>query len=78
MITIYSMRKATIQDLKLELWLRQRNSGSIIWTTKDGKNIPIKYMDTDHLINTFNMLLRQEKEAECFKDIMACDENDTL
>lgn len=72
------MGKATIQDLKMELWLRRRNSDSIIWTTKDGKNIPIKYMDTDHLINAFNMLLRQEKEAECFKDIMACDENDIL
>lgn len=70
--------KATIQDLKLELWLRRRNSDSIIWTTKDGKNIPIKYMDSDHLVNALNMLLRQEKEAECFKDIMACDENDIL
>lgn len=70
--------KATIQDLKLELWLRRRYSDSIIWTTKDGKNIPIKYMDTDHLVNALNMLLRQEKEAECFKDIMACDENDIL
>lgn len=48
MITIYSMRKATIKDLELELWLRKRNSGSIIWTTKDGKNIPIKDMNTNH------------------------------
>lgn len=71
------MRKATIQDLKLELWLRQRNSGSIIWTTKDGKNIPIKDMDNNHLANTLKMLLKQE-EVECFKDIMICDENDIL
>lgn len=27
------MRKATIQDLELELWLRQCNSGSIYWRT---------------------------------------------
>ena len=72
------MRKATIQDLKLELWLRKRNSGFIIWTTKDGKNIPIKYMNTDHLVNTFKMLLKQETIAECFKDIMVCEESDIL
>lgn len=72
------MRKATIKDLELELWLRQRNSGSIIWTTKDGKNISIKDMDNNHLVNTLKMLLKQEEEAECFKDIMECDENDIL
>ena len=31
------MKKATIQDLKLELWLRQRNSGLIYWETKNNK-----------------------------------------
>ena len=72
------MKQATIQDLKLELWFRQRNSGFIIWTTKDGKNIPIKDMDNNHLVNTLNMLLRQREEAERFKDIMVCDENDIL
>ena len=72
------MKQATIQDLKLELWLRRRNSGFIIWTTKDDKNIPIKDMDNNHLVNTLNMLLRQREEAECFKDIMVCDENDIL
>lgn len=72
------MRKATIQDLKLELWLRQRNSGSIIWTTKDGKNIPIKDMDNNHLANTLKMLLKQEEEQEEYDDIMVCDESDIL
>lgn len=72
------MKQATIQDLKLELWLRQRNSGFIIWTTKDGRNISIKDMDNNHLVNTINMLLRQREEAEYFKDIMVCDENDIL
>lgn len=72
------MRKATIKDLELELWLRQRSSSSIIWTTKDGKNISIKDMDNNHLVNTLKMLLKQEEEAECFKDIMECDENDIL
>lgn len=72
------MRKATIEDLKLELWLRQRNSGSIIWTTKDNKNIPIKDMDNNHLVNTIKMLIKQEEEKEYYDGIMVCDENDIL
>lgn len=35
-------------------------------------------MDNNYLVNTFNMLLRQREEAEYFKDIMVCDENDIL
>lgn len=72
------MRKATIQDLKLELWLRQRNSGSIIWTTKDGKNIPIKDMDNNHLVNALKMLLIQKEKQREYDDIMVCDESDIL
>lgn len=78
MITIYSMRRATIQDLKLELWLRQRNSGSIIWTTKDGKNISIKDMDNNHLVNALKMLLIQKEKQREYDDIMICDESDIL
>lgn len=57
-----SLRKATIQDLQLELWLRQRNSSCIYWTTKESRDIPIKDMDNNHLVNTIKMLLRQEEE----------------
>lgn len=78
MITIYSMRRATIQDLKLELWLRQRNSGSIIWTTKDGKNIPIKDMDNNHLVNVLKMLLIQKEKQREYDNMMVCDESDIL
>lgn len=53
------MRKATIQDMKLELWLRQRNSGSICWTTKEGKDVSIKDMDNSHLVHTLKMLIKQ-------------------
>lgn len=56
------MRQVTLNDLKLELWLRQRNSDSIVWTTKDGKNISIKDMDNKHLYHAFTMLLEQEEE----------------
>lgn len=78
MITIYSIRRATIQDLKLELWLRQHNSGSIIWTTKDGKNIPIKDMGNNHLVNALKMLLIQKEKQREYDDIMVCDESDIL
>lgn len=72
------MKQATIQDLKLELWLRQRNSGFIIWTTKNGKNISIKDMNNNHLVNTLNMLLIQEEKQKEYDSIMVCDENDIL
>ena len=72
------MKQATIQDLKLELWLRQRNSGSIIWITKNGKNISIKDMDNNHLVNAFKMLLIQKEKQREYDDMMACDESDIL
>ncbi len=72
------MKQATIQDLKLELWLRQRNSGFIIWTTKNGKNISIKDMNNNHLVNTINMLLLQEEKQKEYDSIMVCNENNIL
>lgn len=35
-------------------------------------------MNTNHLVNTFKMLAKQEAMAECFKGIMECDESDIL
>lgn len=54
--------KADIRDLELELWLRQRNNNSIVWTTKQGENIPINQMTDEHLINAI-------KRIEKFEDI---------
>lgn len=50
------MRTAGLSDLFTELWLRNRNNGNLIWRTRDGKEIPIKDMTDEHLLNTINML----------------------
>ena len=59
---------ATLQDLKLELWLRQRNADNILWETKYGYKIPIRKMSDAHLSNTINLLKRQSTyEEECWE-----------
>lgn len=30
-----------------------------VWTTQDGRKIPVKWMDSAHLVNSFNMLCRK-------------------
>lgn len=53
------MEIADIDDLKLEQWIRQRNSGQIMWKTKNGREIPIKDMSDTHIANTIRMLERK-------------------
>lgn len=55
------MRKAGINDLEREAWLRAREKGEIVWQTKDGRQIPIKEMTYEHLVNTIRMLIRHEE-----------------
>ena len=45
---------ATLEDLEKELWLRKREK--MMWTTKDGKLIPLKEMSTRHILNAINYL----------------------
>ena len=45
---------ATLVDLEKELWLRKREK--MMWTTKDGKLIPLKEMSTRHILNAINYL----------------------
>lgn len=46
---------ATIEDLKLEQFLRNRNSGKLVWKTKEGKIIPLKELSDEHLTNILNV-----------------------
>lgn len=46
--------KANLNDLKLELFLRNRNN--LIWTTKNNVDIPISKMSDEHLINTIKLI----------------------
>lgn len=59
---------ADINDLKLELWLRRRNSGKLVWTTKDNTKIPIKDMFTQYIINAINMLDWQHELEDVLLD----------
>ena len=63
---------ASLTDLKLELWLRRRNSGIITWVTRDDKEIPIKDMTFNHLVNTINMIERNEEYNSLLEEL-ACE-----
>lgn len=51
--------KARLEDLYKELWLRRRNSGELVWESKNG-SIPIKDMTDEHLKNAIDLLWQVE------------------
>ncbi|MDM8232300.1 hypothetical protein QUW56_02660 [Phocaeicola barnesiae] len=54
---------ASMGDLLLELFLRKRESGSLVWKTKEGKTIPIKDLSDNHLISIIRMIDRKNEEG---------------
>lgn len=42
-----------------------------IWTTKDGQRIPVLWMASGHLVNSFNMLLKKNNIAPAQVDRIA-------
>lgn len=75
--------KANIDDIKMELWLRHRNNGEILWQTKDGTLIDIKNLSDTHIKNIFNrakIINKINFEKSELQDMLDIDEilNDDL
>ena len=58
---------ATIEDLRLEQFLRNRNSGKLIWKTKEGRVIPLKELSDEHLTNILNAYSRNKEQTTTIK-----------
>ena len=52
-----------ISVLKLELALIGLKDGSIVWKTKDGKEIQVKDMETQHIINAIKFDERKKEKS---------------
>lgn len=58
---------ATIEDLRLEQFLRNRNSGKLVWKTKEGRIIPLKELSDEHLTNILNVYSRNKDQITNIK-----------
>ena len=63
--------KATIDDLVREQWLRARNSGELVWATKDGKEIPVKDMTDTHIENAIKAVRKANELNEIAAEYQA-------
>lgn len=54
--------KATVDDLRKELWLRKREK--LVWETKNGQLIPLELMSEEHLENAINYFDKMEEMRE--------------
>ena len=70
-------RLANLDDLVLELWLRQRESKNILWETKDGVRLPIQEMTDSHLKNAIDYA-RRRIVNEALQDDLIGSEVDAL
>lgn len=66
-------KTATYDDLRLELWLRKREKGEIIW--EDGNKVqrPIKSLSDEHLQNILNYLDRKAAAKAEMDDVFSFD-----
>lgn len=54
---------ANIDDIRLEQFLRNRNSGKLVWKTKEEKIIPLKELSDEHLTNILNVYSRNKDQT---------------
>lgn len=58
---------ATIEDLKLEQFLRNRNSEKLVWKTKEGRIIPLKELSDEHLQNIIKVYSKNKEQTTNIK-----------
>lgn len=66
-----AIKRADYNDLRLELWLRQRERDEIRWVTKEGTEIPIREMSDSHLANAMACLQRQSEMEAAMDEAVA-------